>query len=524
MSVNWSFNALPATLIQGLCHADAYNHAVESIQVRETHISWILLTGQYAYKIKKPVKFAFLDFSTLEQRQFYCAEEIRVNHRFSPQLYLEVVPITGTEQHPSVGGSGEVIEYAVRMQQFANELLLADLADACMLSSECCDQLPGLLAGIHRNLARINPGSVLGSSATVRKWVMENFTQLENLVSDAHSLAQLQRIRAFEAQSWETCAAVMQQRQQHGFVRECHGDLHLGNITLIDGRVVLFDAIEFNPELRWIDVMNDLAALVVDLLASGYANFAYRLLNDYLQHTADYAGLQVLRYYLVYRALVWAKVSLLRAGQAQSPEAKARAEQKFTAFMQLADTLIIPARPVLLLMHGYSGAGKSTYSRYLLEQLPAVRLRSDVERKRLFADLVGSARYSADADQQLYQHLVDMAEIILQAGFAVIVDATFLQRAQRDAFKNLAQRCKVPWRIIHLRTEESLLRQRINTRLALGDDVSEATPAVLQLQIHAAESLTPEERAYTLTLDSLCATAWPEMLAQVNALGQAYAQ
>lgn len=303
------------TLIKALGEASAYVHEVASVRMVETHISWVLLTGQYAYKIKKPVNFGFLDFSTLEKRRFFCHEELRLNRRLAANLYLEVVPITGKPDHPKMGGTGEAIEYAVKMIQFPSGQLLSEHAERGNLGVDEIDQITRIIADFHETIEKTTKDSPYGNSENIRHWFVGNFDLIRPLLENDSHKQQLQAIRTWGNGEWCNKKALMQHRRQQGNVRECHGDLHLSNMTIINGQITLFDCIEFNPMLRWINVISEVAFLIIDLLHFGYEHHAYRFLNHYLHYTGDYLGLALLRYYLVYRALVRGKVSLLRMAQ-----------------------------------------------------------------------------------------------------------------------------------------------------------------------------------------------------------------
>ncbi|MGZ4998634.1 MAG: AAA family ATPase, partial [Methylobacter sp.] len=263
------------TLVKALSEANA-------CQISETHISWVLLTGQYAYKIKKPVNFGFLDFSTLEKRHFCCIEELRLNRRLAADLYLEVVPITGTPEHPQIGCTATAIEYAVKMVQFPSGQLLSEHARNGQLDTDLINQLADIVADFHETIEQTDENSPYGDSANINHWFIENFDHIRPLLVDDAQKQQLQRIQQWGDSEWRRLAEIMQLRKHQGYVRECHGDLHLGNMTLIKGKVTLFDCIEFNPLLRWIDVISEVAFLFIDLLHFGYDRFAYRFLNRYL--------------------------------------------------------------------------------------------------------------------------------------------------------------------------------------------------------------------------------------------------
>lgn len=501
-------NATPSypPLIHALCHADVYPHPVASIRVIETHISWVLLTGQYAYKIKKPVNFGFLDFSTLEKRHFYCLEELRLNRRLSSALYLDVLPITGTPDKPTFGGAGQAFEYAVKMRQFPADQLLGELAANGQLDAACCDQIADKLADFHGLIARADKASSYGNSSTIRHWFVENFEQINGLLKDDSEQQQMKTIQAWGDNTWQGRAALMQWRKQQGYVRECHGDLHLGNLTLIDKQIVLFDGIEFNAELRWIDVISDIAFLMTDLLRFGYRDYAYRILNRYLQITGDYAGLGMLPYYLTYRALVRAKLALLRMTQLSDVDTYQKTHDEYGVFAQLAESFTARGKPCLIITHGYSGSGKSTFAAQLAEKIGAIYLRSDIERKRLFGYIANEQTngevYTQTASQQTYQRLAELAKIVIQAGFCAIVDATFLATVQRQQFKQLAQEDDVAFFILDFNVPEAVLSARISQRQAQENDASEATLEVLHLQMQLAEPFLLNELANVVQVDA----------------------
>jgi hypothetical protein len=303
-------------LVEALTRADAYHHPTRAIHVVETHCAWVLLTGEFAYKVKKPVDFGFLNFSTLEKRQFYCAEEVRLNRRFAAAIYLDVVAVTGQRHRPQMAGSGPALEYAVRMRQFADDGLLSQLAERKHLDASHVDQLVDQVADFHQSTQRASPDAPYGEPQRIHHWMSENFRHIRPSLRTPRRIAQLDGIQRGVEDERKNIETLLARRKQDGFIRECHGDLHLGNITLIDGKVTLFDCIEFNPELRWIDVFSDVAFLVMDLDDRHYRNFAFHFLNAYLHRSGDYQGLGVLRYYMVYRALVRAKVAMLRRQQA----------------------------------------------------------------------------------------------------------------------------------------------------------------------------------------------------------------
>ncbi|MFO1351683.1 MAG: AAA family ATPase [Gammaproteobacteria bacterium] len=502
----------PQTLIAALQDARLYDHPVVRFEVLETHISWVLLTGPYAYKIKKPVDFGFVDFTTLAKRCHYCWEELRLNRRLAPMLYRDVVAIGGSAQHPVLGAGGEAIEYAVRMRQFRQDDLLNRLAARNELGAPHIDDIAAQSAAFHQRIAVAEANAWFGAPAQIEHWVEQNFTQIAPLLSAPQDVAQLERLHAWTRSSAAQIGAHLHARHARGFIRECHGDMHLGNMALFGGRVAIFDCLEFNEELRWIDVMSEVAFVVMDLHDRGHAALARRFLDRYLSHTGDYAGLAVLPYYLVYRALIRAKIDLLRLGQGTLSARQVDASwREYHDYIDLALAFTQPRKPMLLITRGLAGAGKSTVAAQLVEKLGLLRIRSDVERKRLHgltagADShsgIGAGLYGGDATRLTYQRLSELAEQSIVAGYAVLVDATFLQRWQRDAFHELAKHLKVPFLILDLQAPREVLSERITRRRRQHDDPSEADLGVLEAQINQQEPLAAEEMGHALAIDAV---------------------
>jgi aminoglycoside phosphotransferase family enzyme/gluconate kinase len=497
-------------LIRALLAPERYEHPVEGVELVETHISWVLLAGEYAYKIKKPVDLGFLDFSTLAKRRHFCEEELRLNRRLAPQIYLGVVAITGSVDDPRVGATGEPIEYAVKMRRFAQEAQLDRVLARGQLKPAHVDALADELARFHGEIAVAGPGTPFGEPAAVYAPMHENFEQIRPRV-DAALHAPLAQLEQWTQAAHKRLASALAARKRDGFIRECHGDAHLANMALLDAEVVLFDCLEFNEDLRWIDVMSELAFAVMDLDDRGQPDFGWRLLNRYLEQTGDYAGLKVLRFYQVYRALVRAKVAAIRLSQAGlRDEERAHALEQYRGYVELAERYTRAGATPLMITHGVSGSGKSTVAQLLLESYGAVRVRSDVERKRL-AGLHPMARsesgidaglYTADLSRQTYARLGELARAVIDAGLPVIADATFLKRAQREAMRALAASLHVPFVILDTTAPEEVLRARVRIRRELGHDVSEATAVVLERQLATREPLGAEERAHSVCIET----------------------
>ena len=496
-------------LVQALTDPDCYDHPVAAVRLVETHISYVLLTGTYAYKIKKSLNLGFLDFSTLEKRRQACLDEVRLNRRLAPEIYLGVVSLTGSPSSPRIDGAGEAIEYAVRMRQFPPDATL-DLLDAQgLLEARHIEAIAATLGRFHLDgCQRAEADSPWGGPEAVWRPVEQNFLQIAPRLDDPTDSRRLDALRRWSEAEHTRLAPCMAQRKRDGLVRECHGDLHLGNLAWVDDGLLVFDCIEFNPELRWIDIASEVAFCFMDLIHRRHRDWAWLLLNRWLEQTGDHGGLALLRYYAVYRALVRAKVAFIRASQGGDHHDDAGVEGR--AYLQLAEELT--RLPVLHLdiTHGLSGSGKTTVTHALMQSGAAIRLRSDVERKRL-AGLdalarsgsgIASGLYSADATRHLYQHLADLADGILQAGWPVIVDATFTARWQRDLFRRLADARGVDFRILDFALAEATLRERIRQRAQRGSDASEADLAVLQHQLETQEALAPDELGAVVAVDN----------------------
>jgi len=480
----------------------------------ETHISWVLLAGDDAWKIKKPLKLDFLDFSTLEQRHAACLEELRINRRTAPGLYLDVVPITGSVRAPRIGGNGPVLEWAVHMRRFPADAELARIAAQGRLRAPHVDALARRVGALHADAARATPARSYGQPEAMVHAAQDNFRPLAALLADTPAAVDVDALARWSAAEGERLTPLMRARLAAGQVRECHGDLHLGNLLWLQGDAVLFDAIEFDPALRWIDVIADVAFLFMDLHAHGLAPLAWRFINAWLDLGGDHAGVALLPWCAAYRALVRAKVAALRAAAPDDAPT-----QEAARYLRLARGFMQPRERVLWLASGVSGSGKSSQSQPLIEQRGLVALHSDVERKRLFdlAPLQRSAGvpggiYTADASARTYAALAERARAVLTAGQPVLVDATFLRRAHRAGFIALARELGVPCRILAFDAPERVLRERVRRRAAAGGDASEATERVLERQLAEREPFTDDERPLVTQVDTTQAVDWARLL------------
>ncbi|AOJ00334.1 bifunctional aminoglycoside phosphotransferase/ATP-binding protein [Burkholderia sp. LA-2-3-30-S1-D2] len=503
-----------------------YPHPAGRIERIETHLSVVYLAGRYAYKRIKPVHFAFVDLMRPALRRRCALAECTLNRPFAGPLYLGVWPLvshgrrcafaapvpTGgrrrRRQQQTVPG-----EYVVRMRRFDARAMLSvrsashddGLADA--------DALADTLARHHLHASRRAPRGRAGSAASVAAQCRPLLDTLDITVPDEAAL------RAWYEAELTRIAPLLADRHALGFVRACHGDLHLDNIVCWRNRILMFDCIEFDDTLRWIDVASDLAFALMDFSAHGRADCAHRLLSGWLARTGDHAALGVLPCYFVYRALVRALTARLRGDEA------ARA-----GYLRIASAMADArreAQPVLLLCHGVSGSGKSLASRALAAQLGAIRLSSDVERKRLAGastdTRLSPGAYSDTAIDEIYERLLSEARVVLDSGYTAIVDATFLRQHNRSAFVALAARLGVRVAMLDFTASPATLTARVAARAARGHDASDADTAVLARQIGHADPLTEAEAAIAIRFDTDCDAAayesrafWAPLLATLR--------
>jgi hypothetical protein len=501
--------ALPDTL-QGLLAESAYPHSCARIALIETHISWVLLTGDFAYKLKKPVKFSFLDFSTLELREHFCREELRCNRSFAPELYVDVVPVyRRADRSVSVGGkpaSGDtLLEWAVQMRQFDPAVQLDRLLDHDAVTTDMLASFGRELAERHAALPCLE-GTANEVEQRVFAPAQDNFVEIAATGLQAAHADLLQRTLDLSIAAGQRLLPLLAERITNGCVRECHGDLHLSNLAFIHGKVTAFDCLEFNPNLRWIDTFSDVAFLFMDCHERGRSDLAYAFLDGYLDGSGDYRGTELLGYFAAYRSMVRAKVAALRWGQERSAET----ESRFVQHVEWAKNWLERPRGTLVLMCGLSGAGKSWVAERLVPRLPAIRLRSDVARKTL-AGLDASARtsspvgggiYNRYQSDALFEHIARVAEALLCGGDNVIIDATFIERARRSAFLVLAKRLGIKACIVYCKAPVDVLRARIKARANAAADASEATLDVLDLQLSRFEPPDLPEPVIEVASDS----------------------
>jgi aminoglycoside phosphotransferase family enzyme/predicted kinase len=492
-----------AWIVQAMSEPLFYDHPVAEVELIETHISWVFLAGDFAYKVKKPLNLGFLDFSTLAKRRYYCQEELRLNQRFTSRLYLSLTQIGGSLDAPAINKQ-PALEYAVKMRRFPQNQQLDRMLSAEQLSVRHIMAFAAKIAALHQDTPAAEAGTVYGNADSVIAPALENYKQLRPLVKDSGAAELLAMLEQWTRKSFEALKPTIDQRKAKGFIRECHGDVHLANMAWFDEQPLLFDCIEFNENLRWIDVANDIAFLLMDLDDRGQANLGWSFLNRYLLETGDYQSVILLNFYKSYRAMVRAKVICMRLAQGYLNETQtSRAETLYKSYLALAEQYTLSHVTPLIISHGLSGSGKTTFCTLLARVFGAIHLRSDVERKRLYGlsptaaseSPIGGAIYSAKAFAGTYDRLRDIAGVVLRTGMPAIIDATFIKKDQRELFSRLAKDLQISLVLLDFPLSEAELRRRIAQRSrGAADDASEATLEVLEYQIEHEEPLTTIER------------------------------
>lgn len=471
----------------------AYPHAVDRVDVIETHISWVALAGGFVYKLRKPVDFGFLDFSTLARRRRDCENEVRLNRRLAPDVYLGVVPITKRGDAYTVGGRGRAIDYAVKMRRLPAGAFLDAKIAAGEANARHVERIAERLVAFHAGAAGDVSLARYGAPRYVRANWDEHLDQWAPWVGTLIRAEEDAEVRRFVATTLRRYAGVLRARIADGRVREGHGDLRAAQIAFEDGQPLILDCVEFSRRLRCIDTGYDIAFLAMDLDARGQHELAQRFLGRYLELADDPGAYLLMPSWLAQRAAIRAKVDLLRSAQLDG-DARRTAEARGRAhFDRLLGYIRQRRAPALVVMSGLSGTGKSTLAREVGARLGAPIVASDVIRKRMAGvaptERAPTGAYTHARTRAVYRALYRRARERLGAGRDVILDATFLLASMRDEARTLADEAGAKFVLVETVLPGPDVRRRLDARAAAGGSVSDATWAIYQQQRREFEAI-----------------------------------
>ncbi|MEG4013834.1 MULTISPECIES: bifunctional aminoglycoside phosphotransferase/ATP-binding protein [unclassified Microcoleus] len=499
-------------LIQQMLQPGFYPHSVtEPVQLIQTHASFVLLTGDYTYKIKKPVNFGFMDYSTLEKRQHFCTQELLLNRRTAPEIYQEVLSIVQRgDLFKFVSDSAEItpaefaVEYALKMREFPQDSLLLSLLERGLLTQQLMADLGREVANFHSRAISNSYIRTFGEVSQICTAINNNYLISQKYIGGPQTQTQFQETKDYTDTFFARNKDLFNLRVANNKIRECHGDLHLRNIAFWQDKILLFDCIEFNEPFRFVDVMYDVAFTVMDLEGRGRSDLGNAFLNTYIEQTGDWEGLQLLPLYLSRQAYVRAKVtSLMLDDAAISTTQKAEISQTAAHYYKLAWQYTKPRRGKLTLMSGLSGSGKSTAARYLAHRTGAIQIRSDAVRKHLggiyLNERGGQDLYSDEMTAQTYGRLLELGIILADRGWNVILDAKFDRQKLRSDAINLAQSHGLSWQIIYCTAPIAVLRERLQQRRG---DIADATAELLSSQQAEAEAFTEIEQISVNIIDT----------------------
>lgn len=499
-------------VVAALMHPEAYPLDDKPVTVEkvETHISYLFFTGLHAYKVKKAVDFGFLDFTSLEKRKYYCEREVALNQRLSPNVYLHVAEIREANGVYTIDGPGETVEYAVVMRQLDHRDAMDQVLTRGELTTRQLEQIAECLAVFHRDAGQSEEITSLGGLQTVRENVQENFKDTEpyrgrTIDPDAYA-----RIRAYSEAFMDVCKPTFQRRADSGYIRDCHGDLHMDHVFLGE-EVAIIDCIEFSDRYRYSDVANDVAFLAMDLEYAGRPDLAATFEDAYLEASGDTGSLEVMNFYKCYRAYVRAKVDSLRLDQVAGDAIElGRAQTRAERHIALADSYATSTVPMLTITAGLMGTGKSRVAELLAQRLKAELISSDVLRKEM-AGIPATERryqnweeglYSPEALDQTYQEMHGRAAKTLASGGSVVLDASYRRRTWRQDALKVAREAGVPFIALECVAPTDVVRARLDTRTEQSDIPSDGRWELYQQQAAAFESITEFSHDDHIVLDT----------------------
>ena len=495
------FSLTTMEILAFLQNPNSYPHETEAdIRHLETHISHVFLCGEYAYKMKKGLDLGFLDFTSLEKRKYYCEEELRLNSIFAPEIYLEVIPIYKKDGAFSFQSKGKVVEYLLKMREFEQEHILSNIVEKGEFTPDLFTELAQKLAQIHQKADSNEEISSYASASHIQKIADQNFVQTHQYIGECISKSSFDKIRKFTLNFIDENELLFESRQKSGKIRECHGDLHLNNICIYKGEIQFFDRIEFNKEFRNIDVIYDLAFLIMDLHHKNQSAIATRVMNEYLEQTGDYDGAALLSFYACLRAYIRGKVISFQLDRSENTEGeKETIIAEASSYFDLAESYATKEKAKLWITSGLSGSGKSTVARRIAAKEQFVIIRSDALRKHIaevpLYEKGPEQIYRPEVSVATYKKLIELANILTGYGVSVLLDAKFDKQKLRSQAMKLAEKKNINFRILYCRAKPDDLKKRLEQRTG---DVSDADASLIDQQVKTFEDFTGEELRYIL--------------------------
>jgi aminoglycoside phosphotransferase family enzyme/predicted kinase len=488
-----SASAMTTYILESLRNPTAYPVQTSTVELVQTHISWLFLTDTHVFKLKKPVNFGFLDFSTLDLRRFYCYEELRLNRRLCPDIYEKVIALRETDAGAAFVGNGKVIEYAVMMKRLPADRMLDILVDCGMISTEEIQIIALEISRFHSNAATSPHISKFGSLEQIQYNWRENFEQALPFQTSTLPPDVFETIRSYVEMFTDSYSALFAERVENGYIRECDGDIHLENICLLNNTAYIFDCIEFNERFRYSDTAADIAFLLMDLDFHSRSDLADAALTAYITASGDTGLIKLITFYKVYRAFVRGKVESLQLQDTGIiKEARTIAEKKAIRYFRLAQGYCLRSAlpPTLFITSGTMGCGKSTLAGQLAFELGLAIFNSDTVRKQLAGLLpqtaiqisFGKGLYSREMSQRTYRELERLAKSELASGHSTVIDAGFGTAAERARFAQLAASKGLEFIILFVECEPDEQRQRLRERSSRGDSVSDGRVELLDQQ------------------------------------------
>lgn len=469
-------------LYDKLKNPSIYGSSVKSVKILQTHISYVVLTGDYAYKIKKPVNFVFLDFSSLEKRRHFCEEEIRLNKRLCPEIYLGVIPITKKDQSIEIDGCGEIIEYAVKMKEFSQENIMTKMLQQGKIDEVTIDKIVDILIKFYKTGERSIDIDIFGSIDTIKSNTDENFEQTESVIDITIPQNVFNFIKLNTTKFLKSKKNIFNKRIENGFIKDCHGDLHTGNIVVTKDDIFIFDCIEFNTRFRYSDVASDICFLAMDLDFLGYPYHSSFLIDKYVEKSGDTEIFNVLNFYKCYRAYVRGKVTGFKLNDPNIDDFKKNviittARKYFDLAYYYAQLfsldLIEEKRPILFITTGLSGTGKTTAASKMSIDYHADLISTDTVRKELKGidkyerhhDAYNTGLYAPDKMQETYEIIIERAKDLLIKGYNVVLDATFKTEELRNKAEDITKETNTRFLIIYTKCPESVVKKYLEQRV-----------------------------------------------------------